>query len=130
MSKKRMTPPKDLGKALTQGYQPMFMTPGEVINHYHLGDANLMSREPGPKGAEQKAEDEETLQYKLKDSQHTQSYDGTSSLYDSIKRQGVHTPIFVGSSRYISRPVVTNGHHRLAAARHLNPNQFVPVEYN
>ena len=130
-----MAKKSNLGKEIAAGNQPMFMTPGEVINHYHLGDSNLVSREPGPKGAEQKAEDEETLQYKLKDSQHKDSYAGqpygnASSLYDSIKREGVHTPIFVGSSQYVPRPVVTNGHHRLAAARHLNPNQFVPVEYN
>jgi hypothetical protein len=124
-----------LGKQIAAGHQPMFMTPGEVITHYHLGDSNLMDSKPGPKGAAQKAEDEDTLQYKLKDSQHKDSYAGqsypnSSSLYDSIKEHGVHTPIFVGRSRYVPRPVVTNGHHRLAASRHLNPNQFIPVEYN
>lgn len=125
-----MAKKSNLGKEIAAGHQPMFMTPGEVINHYHLGDSNLMSDKPGPKGKEQKAEDEDTLHYKLKDSQHSQSYDGTSSLYDSIKEKGVHTPIFVGKSYGVPRPVVQNGHHRLAAARHLNPDQFVPVEYN
>jgi hypothetical protein len=130
-----MAKKSNLRKEIAAGHQPMFMTPGEVIDHYHLGDTSLMSDKPGPKGKEQKAEDEETLQYKLKDSQHKDSYAGqpygsASSLYDSIKKEGVHTPIFVGKSYGVPRPVVQNGHHRLAAARHLNPNQFVPVEYN
>lgn len=130
-----MAKKSNLGKEIAAGNQPMFMTPGEVITHYHLGDSNLMSDEPGPKGAEQKAEDEDTLQYKLKDSQHRDSYAGkpyenASSLYDSIKKQGVQTPIFVGKSYRVPRPVVQNGHHRLAAARHLNPGQFLPVEYD
>jgi hypothetical protein len=33
---KRMTPPKNLGKALEQGYQPMFMTGPEIKEHFKM----------------------------------------------------------------------------------------------
>ena len=33
---KRKTPPKDLGKALAQGHQPMFMTGPEIKEHFKM----------------------------------------------------------------------------------------------
>lgn len=121
-----------LGKELAAGHLPMFMTPDEVIEHHHLGDGHYLENPNhiGPKTPEQKTADEATMKYKLEDAKHPQSYDGHMSLYDSIKEVGVQNPINVGYSPYIPRGIVTNGHHRLAAARNLNPKQFLPVKYD
>lgn len=121
-----------LGKEIASGHQPMFMTPDEVVTHYHLGDGHYRENpnHMGPKTDEQWVSDENTLKYKFEDSKHPQSYDGQMSLHDSIKEVGVQNPIQVGRSPYIPRPVMTNGHHRLAVARNLNPKQFLPVEYH
>ena len=110
----------------------MFMTPGEVTEHFTLGDSPILDRKTTPaisKTAGQKSADKETLEYKLKDAKHPQSHDGKTSLYDSVKNEGIQSPISVGRSPYLNRPVVTDGHHRLAVAHNLNPNQFLHVEY-
>ena len=127
-----MTKKSNLGKEIAAGNQPMFMTPDEVVTHYHLGDTKFLDdpNKVGPKSAEQKNLDESLLDYKRKDSMHPMSYDGNRSLYDSIAETGVHTPLQVGRSPYIPRPVLVNGHHRLAAARNLNPKQFIPLDYH
>jgi hypothetical protein len=121
-----------LGKEIASGHQPMFMTPDEVVEHYHLGDGHYFENpnKLGPKNEDQKRMDEQTLNYKLEDSKHPQSYDGYMSLHDSIKEVGVRNPIQIGRSPYIPRPIITNGHHRLAVARNLNPQQFLPLDYH
>ena len=121
-----------LGKEIAAGNQPMFMTPGEISEHFSLGDSPVIDRMTTPamkKTSDQQSADKETLDYKLKDAQHPQSYDGKTSLYDSIKTEGIQSPISVGRSPYMKRPIVIDGHHRLAVAHNLNPNQFLHVEY-
>ena len=120
-----------LGIELAQGNMPMFMTPDEVTEHFGLGDS--VSSVPGTpvgtsKPEEQKKNEEDTLAYKLHDAAHSQSHDGVTPLYDSIKREGVKRPLDVRA--YGSRPELMDGHHRLAVSRHLNPKQFLPMEYN
>lgn len=126
MAKKRKgDAPKDLGEAIEAGYQPMFMTPHEVTKHFRLGDADPAMWDEHPQKAT-----EETLAYKLHDAEHAQSYDGKTSLYESIKREGIKTPLSIGRSPFESKPILVDGHHRLAVSRHLNPNQFLPLEYH
>ena len=122
-----------LGKEIAAGNRPMFMTPDEVTEHFQLGDAPVVDMKSAPgskKSKDQQGLDSMTMAYKLKDAQHAQSYDGTTSLYDSIKAHGVQTPIEIGKTNFLSRPIVTNGHHRLAVSQHLNPKQFIPMEYH
>jgi hypothetical protein len=122
----------NLGKEIAAGNQPMFMTPDEVVEHFHLGDTHYMDNpnKVGPKSAEQSEKDKSLLDYKRVDSMHPMSYDGNTSLYDSIAEHGVKEPLQIGRSPYIPRPIMTNGHHRLAASRHLNPKQFIPLDYH
>ena len=49
-----------------------------------------------------------------------------SGLTDAIEEEGVRDPIPI--SETLGSPYLTNGHHRVAAAFHLNPDQLVPVQ--
>lgn len=132
--KRKGEPPQDLGKAIDAGYQPMFMTSNEVVKHLRLGDTSYYVKDDTPSKKEKpfssQEMDQDTLEYKLHDSMHPQSHDGKESLYDSIKREGVTTPLKVSRSPLVKRPILSDGHHRLAVSKHLNPNQFLPIEYH
>lgn len=65
-------------------------------------------------------------EWKAKDvySRHAQE----ESLYESIERGGVQKPISLGQTiGSQGKPEIVGGHHRLAAASAINPDQFVPV---
>jgi hypothetical protein len=52
---------------------------------------------------------------------------GQESLYDSIKKEGVKSPI---SLRVRKNGVqISDGHHRVVAAHDINPDMEVPVRY-
>jgi len=55
--------------------------------------------------------------------------EGTTSLYDSIKKHGVKTPVELWMLDDNS-PMVKNGHHRIASANDINPNMYIPVSYD
>jgi hypothetical protein len=75
---KKMTPPKDLGKAMKAGYQPMFMTGEEIKTHFapHQADKNtidLPKKERANKYdiGERQETDSELWDRKLKESKQT-----------------------------------------------------------
>jgi hypothetical protein len=75
---KKMTPPKDLGKAMKAGYQPMFMTGEEIKTHFapHQGDkdiVNLPKKEKANKYdiGERQETDSELWDRKLTESKQT-----------------------------------------------------------
>lgn len=51
-------------------------------------------------------------------------------LHSSIKKEGVKEPI---SLEFVTKgdntPVISDGHHRIAAAFSVNPDMIIPVEY-
>ena len=55
----------------------------------------------------------------------------TESLYDSIKRKGVTTPVSIrlspGDNGYEEQ--INDGGHRVASAHDINPEMYIPVEY-
>lgn len=51
-----------------------------------------------------------------------------TGLYDSIKAQGVSTPVYVSHSKKFGQ-TVGDGHHRIAAAHDIDPNMLIPVEH-
>ena len=54
--------------------------------------------------------------------------EGKDSLHDSIKKEGVHSPV---SLRIRKKDVqINDGHHRLVAAHDIDPNMEVPVRYS
>ena len=73
-----MTPPKDLGKALKAGYQPMFMTGPEIKEHFPplQGDKRNVALPENEKAnkydiGERKETDSELWDRKLKESKYT-----------------------------------------------------------
>lgn len=103
----------------------LFMTAGELRNQYrpYLGDMV----HGGFYGKD------------ISDSEHRNNFWDSkakeaeeSGLLDSIKEHGVKNPVAIYNTRTPNSPVtggVLNGHHRIAAAYKLNPDQFVPVVY-
>jgi hypothetical protein len=62
---------------------------------------------------------------------------GKDSLYDSIKKDGVKSPVELRVfKRQWSQPVgetvtqINNGNHRVVAANDINPDMEVPVRYS
>lgn len=49
-------------------------------------------------------------------------------LYDSIKEEGVLTPVSLVSPSW-KNEILMNGHHRVVSAHHINPEMYIPVEY-
>lgn len=56
-----------------------------------------------------------------------------SSLYDSISKRGVQTPVSVrlvqDSSENKYQPHLTNGNHRVAVAYDIDPEMYIGVNY-
>ena len=51
-----------------------------------------------------------------------------TGLYDSIKAQGVSTPVYVSQHTRLGQ-TVGDGHHRIAAAHDIDPHMLIPVEH-
>jgi hypothetical protein len=51
-----------------------------------------------------------------------------TGLYDSIKAQGVSTPVYVSNNPKFGQ-TVGDGHHRIAAAYDIDPNMLLPVDH-
>jgi hypothetical protein len=51
---------------------------------------------------------------------------GDTSLYESIRREGVRTPINVVEGES-DLPMITEGHHRVFSAADIDPNMEIPV---
>jgi len=69
-----------------------------------------------------------------------EKYDENLDLYDSIQKHGVINPIPLGFTDQAAEPktspllfgksqYVIGGHHRIAAAKDINPNMELPVMY-
>ena len=52
------------------------------------------------------------------------------SLMDSIKRQGIVNPVRMRFSERDNTFVLTDGQHRVVAAHDINPNMYVPLDYD
>lgn len=139
-------PPKDIGKAIQQGYIPMFMTSKEIAKHANLSDAGYWGQTKlgQKKTTEQKKDEEALLAHKLDESKTGPEYDSRDlalpnekTLYNSIKEKGLTVPFPIAYKHEGYDNEVTpndsinlsQGHHRLAVTRHLNPNQFHALEW-
>ena len=52
---------------------------------------------------------------------------GQESLYDSIKKEGVRSPIALRVRK--NGVQINDGHHRIASAHDIDPNMEIPVRY-
>lgn len=93
----------------------LFMTPREIMSEYqpHEADRNEVVDEG-------RMETNDEVWSRKLDKAHN---DG---LVEDIYHHGVELPVSLDP---VNRRV-RGGHHRIAAANHLNPDQFIPVAYN
>jgi hypothetical protein len=101
----------------------MFMTPKEIRYRYEAQPEEYEDHE---------LSHEEVMYRKLHESKKIKQTGGLpdrqfvkDSLYHSVKKEGVKTPIQLNPKQN----TIYDGHHRLAAATHLAPNNLIPVEY-
>jgi hypothetical protein len=110
---------------------------GEVTKRTSRTDGGINFENPngpgylrGPKRTKATREtDEQLYSRKLSEAKHRDPVTmghGVPTLFGSIRKEGVKTPIALGRDE--SRPdFVAGGHHRLAVMAHLNPDQLLPV---
>ena len=93
----------------------LFMTPKEIMSQYqpHEGDREELEYEG-------RMETNDEMWSRKLDEAH---YAG---LVEDIQHHGVEIPVSLDP---VNRRI-RGGHHRIAAANHLNPDQFIPVAYN
>jgi hypothetical protein len=145
MSMKR--PPKNLGKALDQGYMPMFMTGQELKDNFHMYPGD---REGQPV--------EQAWDRKLKEAKQTgeksERY-GTGYSYNKITRQGKELGVtprstlkkvmekqggthgiipvqprpLAGDMDFPGKSYMLGGHHRVALSIEQFKDALHPVEY-
>lgn len=131
--------PSNLGKALAAGYQPMFMTGEEITKHANLLDAASWNKTAAgsKKSTKQKNVEKATMARKLKrsieDTPHMDYKKGElRSLSDLIKEKGFegHITLYNDKTDEGNRTVnLGQGHHRVATMSHLNPKQFIPINW-
>lgn len=123
-----------------QPYQMrLFYTARELVEGYPSGDA----------GGSSLSENPDVLEEKLTESKTGAYYDARTekgkdeSLYDSVKRQGLYSPVMMvhpserlqkvmGPTIHPSRrhmPVIADSNHRLAALYDINPDAYVIPDY-
>lgn len=86
----------------------LFMTSQEIMDNFEPIDGDYLEDETTDELWERKA-------LEAKD----------NGLMESIKEHGVQIPV----SLHPWNQYIVGGHHRIAAQHKLNPNQFIPVNY-
>jgi len=151
MAKKRMTPPKDLSKALTQGYQPMFMTGQEIKDNFQMypGDRDGLEEDQAwdVKLRESKETGENSARYgvgnpRLKGidrvTTHGQKLGVTprSTLKKVMEKQGGTHGVISLQPRpetnlkgFPVQSYILGGHHRVALSAEQFKDALHPVKY-
>lgn len=97
----------------------MFMTPREIVSEYHplAGDFKVL-RDPVTK--------KDTFEQPADVWERKAQEADRVGLTESIKERGVEIPVSLDPKE----KVVVGGHHRIAAALKINPDQFIPVMHH
>jgi len=140
---KKLSSMAKLGQEMDQGHLPMYMTAKEMTTHLDMGDAPIALETPfrGKKNALRKRVENRTMNKKLNEARvgkamnaHSARWnDSDPTFMDSLKEKGYdynEGGSFPISMRGGSKGIMTNGHHRVAALRHLNSQQFLPLRWN
>jgi hypothetical protein len=138
-------PPKDLGKAIKSGYQPMFMTGPEIKKHFPPleGDKKPITTE-----TETRTEtNSELWDRKLKESKYTgeqrfgemafamgrpQQYgiSRTTTLAGIAAAKGMPGHIAVQTGNSSDNGQILGGHHRVALSADQFKDHIFPVKYH
>lgn len=89
------------------------LTARDIMQHYEPGDWNPKTQSK-----------EEFWDQKLTEAKEPREVYGGRSLYENLQEHGQKEPLLLGN-RGMAFPQIFEGHHRLAALHHINPDQFV-----
>lgn len=147
-------PPKDLGKAMKAGYQPMFMTGQEIKENFPPlnNDRRTVVLPESEKAnkydiGERKENDAELWARKLKESKYTgeqrfgemafalgrpQQYgiSRTTTLAGVAAAKGMPGHIAVQTGNASDNGQILGGHHRVALSAEQFPEHLFPVKYH
>ena len=122
-----------LTKELKEGNRPMFMTGNEIKSNYRPNMFDLGSNETNDelwsrKLQESRGGNEHNTNYSVEE--NVGNATGAKSLYESVKAEGIKTPVRLTEFRIGGAfPQVRDGHHRIASAASANPEMMIPIEY-
>lgn len=119
----------NLGKELAEGNRPMFMSANEIVEHIALNDSSDRTVNYGEeKSTNLKSRDKTVLRTKLNESKRN-AISGVhgAGLYKSIKDKGFEGRFNIVDYGHEGR--IFEGHHRLAAQKNLNPQQFNAINW-
>jgi hypothetical protein len=145
-------PPKDLGKALASGYQPMFMTGEEIKTHFapNEDDKKIIDLPENEKANKydhgfREENDSELWDRKLSEAKMTgrQRYGDMafhmgaaprgispkSSLESVAKTRGIPGYVSLQQTPKEGKPQVLGGHHRVALSADQFKSHIFPVKY-
>ena len=54
---------------------------------------------------------------------------GQKTLHQSVKEEGVKSPVTLSYDKKTKQSTIEDGHHRIAAANDVNPEMYIPVRY-
>jgi hypothetical protein len=148
---KRKTPPKDLGKALAQGHQPMFMTGPEIKEHFKMwpGDQGPMEAKDAwdRKLSESQVTGEKSFRYgtwqpgakgldRITREGKEAGVTPRSTLKKVMEKQGgthgfisLQPRMAFGGSNTPMPSYILGGHHRVALSADQFKNTLHPVKY-
>lgn len=148
---KRKTPPKDLGKALAQGHQPMFMTGPEIKEHFKMwpGDQGPMEAKDAwdRKLSESQVTGEKSFRYgnwkpnakgldRITKEGQKAGVTPRSTLKKVMEKQGgthgfisLQPRMAFGGSNTPMPSYILGGHHRVALSADQFKNTLHPVKY-
>jgi hypothetical protein len=107
----------------------LFMTAGELMNHPAGDSRDYVPMSQNPVVHERKLEEGMKGDARSTHGLFRPGEETGETLHDSIKRVGVKKPVELHLQRGEDMPTITDGHHRVAIANHLNPDMFVPIMY-
>lgn len=120
-----------MAKDHLQGEQLEMFMPAHKLMSMTSGDATFDKK--GNRLA--LGDDDEMHRTKLFESKHGDMRDARSvsndqrfTLFSSIKKHGVTTPVKVGWT-HSGEHHIWDGNHRIASANHINPETEVPIQY-
>ena len=67
--------------------------------------------------------------HKFNEAHHRIDEETGESLVDSIGAEGVRSPVQIGHPYTGGRPILVEGHRRVAVAEELRPNDLIPIEH-
>ena len=108
-----------LQQHLDAGQLPMFMTAGEIKQHYNVHEDEM---------EDHNVSSEEELWNKKSKESHMR-FGKPKSRYETFKKEGVQSPVEIGYSHNHPDGYIGEGHHRIASMEEIDSKRLMSVEH-